>query len=159
MVGKILDNGTLLALGLVGVVAAAGAASKAGLYGSRNGGKRDIQSWLQARVRALPLPPDANVRVLHATLQSYVLDGVPQEAVEYELGAHTNLNYDSTLSSYHEADLHDIVTRALDVDNVRIEDDSVDRHPDDGHSVVWSGTVYADGDALSRRVNRYWGRT
>ena len=94
MAGKILDNGTLLALGLVGVVAAAGAASKAGLYGSR-----------------------------------------------------------STLSSYHEADLHDIVTRALDVDNVRIEDDSVDRHPDDGHSVVWSGTVYADGDALSRRVN------
>ena len=35
MAGKILDNGTLLALGLVGVVAAVGAANKAGLYGSR----------------------------------------------------------------------------------------------------------------------------
>ena len=153
MAGTILDNGMAVTLGLVAAVAAVGAANKAGLYGSRNGGKRDIQSWLQARVRALSLPPDANVRVLYATLQSYVLDGVPQEAVEYELGAHTNLSAHSTLSSYHEADLHDSVTRALDVDNVRIEDDSVDRHPDDGHSVVWSGTVYADGDALSRRVN------
>ena len=35
MANKILDNGTLLTLGLVGVVAAVGAASKAGLYGSR----------------------------------------------------------------------------------------------------------------------------
>ena len=152
MADKLIDNGALLALGLVGVFAAVGAANKAGLYGSRNAGKRDIRSWLKARVRALPLPPDANVRVLHATLQSYVLDGVPQEALEYELGAYTNLSAHSTLSSYHEADLHDIVARALDVEYVRIEDDSVDRHPDDGHSVVWSGTVYADGDALSRRV-------
>jgi len=35
MAGKILDNGTLITLGLVGVVAAVGAANKAGLYGSR----------------------------------------------------------------------------------------------------------------------------
>ena len=32
---KLLDNGTLVTLGLVGVVAAVGAANKAGLYGSR----------------------------------------------------------------------------------------------------------------------------
>ena len=152
MADKLIDNGALLALGLVGVVAAAGAASKAGLYGSRNAGKRDIRSWLQARVDALPLPPGANAHVLYATLQRYEIDGESQEALEYELGGYTNLNYESTLSSYHDVDLHDIVTRALDVDDVRIEDDSVDRRPDDGHSVVWSGTVYADGDALSRRV-------
>jgi hypothetical protein len=36
MAGKILDNGTLITLGLVGVVAAVGAANKAGLYGSRS---------------------------------------------------------------------------------------------------------------------------
>ena len=35
MANKILDNGTLITLGLVGVVVAVGAASKAGLYGSR----------------------------------------------------------------------------------------------------------------------------
>ena len=35
MANKILDNGTLITLGLVGVVAAVGTASKAGLYGSR----------------------------------------------------------------------------------------------------------------------------
>jgi hypothetical protein len=35
MAGKILDNGALITLGLVGVVAAVGAANKAGLYGSR----------------------------------------------------------------------------------------------------------------------------
>ena len=35
MATKILDNGTLLTLGIVGVVAAVGAANKAGLYGSR----------------------------------------------------------------------------------------------------------------------------
>jgi hypothetical protein len=35
MAGKILDNGTLVALGIVGAVAAVGAANKAGLYGSR----------------------------------------------------------------------------------------------------------------------------
>ena len=36
MAAKILDNGTLVTLGLVGVVAAVGAANKAGLYGSRS---------------------------------------------------------------------------------------------------------------------------
>lgn len=36
MANKILDNGTLVTLGIVGVVAAVGAANKAGLYGSRN---------------------------------------------------------------------------------------------------------------------------
>ena len=50
MAGKILDNGTLLSLGLVGVVAAVGAANKAGLYGSRShrGGEtpRDIGNAL-----------------------------------------------------------------------------------------------------------------
>ena len=35
MAGKILDNGMAVTLGLVGVVAAIGAANKAGLYGSR----------------------------------------------------------------------------------------------------------------------------
>jgi hypothetical protein len=41
---KILDNGTLLTLGLVGAVAAVGAANKAGLYGSGSA----------ARAQALP---------------------------------------------------------------------------------------------------------
>lgn len=36
MANSILSNGTLLSLGLVGVVAAVGAANKAGLYGSRS---------------------------------------------------------------------------------------------------------------------------
>jgi len=36
MADKILDNGTLITLGLVGAVAAVGAANKAGLYGSRS---------------------------------------------------------------------------------------------------------------------------
>jgi hypothetical protein len=36
MANSVLDNGTLITLGLVGVVAAVGAANKAGLYGSRS---------------------------------------------------------------------------------------------------------------------------
>ena len=42
MAGKILDNGTLITFGLVGVVAAVGAANKAGLYGSRSHAKRTL---------------------------------------------------------------------------------------------------------------------
>ena len=40
MAGKILDNGALVTLGLVGVVAAVGAANKAGLVGSRSKAER-----------------------------------------------------------------------------------------------------------------------
>jgi len=36
MAGKILDNGALVTLGIVGAVAAVGAANKAALYGSRS---------------------------------------------------------------------------------------------------------------------------
>jgi hypothetical protein len=36
MAGKILDNGALVTLGIVGAVAAVGAANKAGLYGSQS---------------------------------------------------------------------------------------------------------------------------
>jgi len=39
----LLDNGTLVTLGLVGVVAAVGAANKAGLYGSRSTGPTDAE--------------------------------------------------------------------------------------------------------------------
>jgi len=47
MANKILDNGTLLTLGLVGVVAAVGAANKAGLYGSRAHTGSDMRSiWV-----------------------------------------------------------------------------------------------------------------
>ena len=147
MAGKILDNGTLITLGLVAAVAAVGAANKAGLYGSRSMGKRDIRSWLEARVHALPLPPDANVRVLRATLESHVLEGVPQEVLKYELGAYIRPH--STLSSYHPIDLHEIVKDALDVDEAWIDGESEDW---DSDAVVWSAAVYADGDALSRRV-------
>ena len=47
MAGKILDNGMAVTLGLVGVVAAVGAANKAGLYGSRAHARADTRSiWV-----------------------------------------------------------------------------------------------------------------
>lgn len=146
---KITDNGTLVTLGLIGVVAAAGAVSRRGSAAST---KQDIRGWLQNRLRALPLPPGSNAKVLYATIESYEIDGEPQEALEYELGGYTNLNYHSTLSGYHESDLHDIVKDALGMREVEVEYAGVDWSPEDGHSVRWWGTIYADGDALSRRV-------
>ena len=43
MADKLIDNGTLVTLGLVGVVAAVGVANKAGLYGSRSTGPTDAE--------------------------------------------------------------------------------------------------------------------
>ena len=43
MANKILDNGTLITLGIVGVVAAVGAANKAGLYGSHHDGSVNMR--------------------------------------------------------------------------------------------------------------------
>lgn len=66
MATKILDNGTLITLGLVGVVAAVGAANKAGLYGSRS------------RARNLDygsVPSDAHEgRMIRGTLQNLESD-------------------------------------------------------------------------------------
>lgn len=149
MATRALDNGTLVTLGLIGVVAAAGAVSRRGSAAST---KQDIRGWLQNRLYALPLPPGSNPQVLYATLESYEVDGEPQEALEYELGGYTNLNYASTLSGYHDADLHTIVKDALGMRGVEVEDAEVDRRGRSGYSVLWSGTIYADGDALSRRV-------
>jgi hypothetical protein len=150
---NVTDNGALLALGLVGAVAAAGAVSR---RGSRATTTQDVRGWLQARVDALPLPPGSNARVFYATLQSYEVDGEPQEALEYALGGVTNLNSDSTLYGFHDSDLHRIVTDALGLrgmDLGDIEDARVDRRRlRPGSSLEWSGTIYTDGDTLSRRV-------
>jgi hypothetical protein len=48
---KILDNGTVLTLGLVGVVAAIGAATKAGVYGSRARGSMSRDDFRTSHLR------------------------------------------------------------------------------------------------------------
>lgn len=54
MANKILDNGTLVTLGLVGVVAAVGAANQAGFYGPRSTGSaaRGLRSTSFSVVKA-----------------------------------------------------------------------------------------------------------
>ena len=87
MAGKIHDNGTLLSLGLVGVVAAVGAANKAGLYGSRShrGGEtpRDIGNALDEAREDL-------VRVLQRGPGT--LRHESDEDVEDETYSFTNIN-------------------------------------------------------------------
>lgn len=74
MAGKILDNGTLLALGLVGVVAAVGAANKAGLYGSR------AKSWESyTRDEEASQPPETTCYHCHTpnSVPEYAKEGTP----------------------------------------------------------------------------------
>jgi hypothetical protein len=145
---RMTNSGALLALVLVGVVAAAGVVSRRGSAATT---RKNLQGWLQRRVDALP--SGARATVLYAELVRSTSEGEVYEELAYTLGAPTGLARHSPLRSYHATDLHDIVLDAIGVTGARIEGGEVDWEGDDeGHSVTWSGSIYADGDALSRRV-------
>jgi len=64
MAGKILDNGALVTLGLIGAVAAVGAANKAGLYGSGSA----------ARASALPDPVERQLEKMDRLVEEITLN-------------------------------------------------------------------------------------
>ena len=99
----LLDNGTLVTLGLVGVVAAVGAANKAGLYGSRSHAGADTRSiWVWKGFKG-PKSKQPDQVAYALDRESLPLDAAEVQGVEAITVSTASPEYDSAVHNSRRA--------------------------------------------------------